>query len=98
MEPECDKKPTTYLKEGQDSLFFKVHCQPDGTVILTSTRHKGSVIILSDLDVQRISQEPFFFKIPESFLDENLPEKHSLSLYFDETEESAGAKILHVSN
>ena len=91
------KKPVTYLEQSKDCLFFAVHCQFGGSVILTSTRHRGSVLMLSEEDIQRLATEPFLFTVPEAFLNENAPVKYSMESFFDEDQKGAGAKIFHVS-
>ena len=53
--------------------------------------------MLSEYDIQKWSQDPFLFNIPEAFLNEHAPDKYSLPIFFDENEEGAGGKIFHVS-
>ena len=90
--------PCTYLEKSKDSLFFAAHVKPNGTVILSSTRHKGSVIILSEEDVQFIATRDFLYRVADSFMDDSKPEKYCLPILFDEDNVDVGGKFLQVSD
>ena len=90
--------PSSYLEKSKSCLFFAVHVKPDGTVILSSTRQKGCVIILSEEDVQFVSTRDFLYRVADSFMDDKAPEKYALPIFFDDDNEDVGGKILHVSD
>ena len=91
------RKPTSYLSAAKSCLFFTLNVKDDGTVIIVSTRHKHSVLILNDEDVSILARSKFFYDIADAFVDDDLPTEYEENLRFNPENEHLGGKRIRVS-
>ena len=90
-------KPKTYLSSARECLFYTLNMKDDGSLILSATRQKNSVLLFTENDVSLLAASNFLYNIAQALIKKEMPVRYEKELKFDEDYEDIGGKRLLVS-